>query len=259
MELTPETRAAIFFGVLTAMLALERAFPRRTTRVQRARRWTSNLGLIALNSAMLGLIPIAAVSAAFWAQKHGFGLFNSVDLPGWLEIALAWLVLDCVIYWQHRLFHERRALWPLHRVHHSDIEFDATTGVRFHPAEIFLSVGVKGFAAIALGAAPLAVLLLETTVNGLALFNHSNLRLPVWLDRLLRKLIVTPDMHRVHHSIHRVETDSNYANTLVVWDHLFGSYTPIPRDGHETMRIGLAEFRDEPAQKLTALLAQPLK
>ncbi len=259
MELTPETRALIFFGVLTAMLALERAFPRRKTDAQRARRWSANLGLIAVNSAMLWLIPIAAVSAAWWAQAQGIGLFNLVAWPAWLEIALAWLVLDCVIYWQHRLFHERRALWPLHRVHHTDIEFDATSGVRFHPAEIFLSVLVKGGAALALGASPLAVLLLETTVNALALFNHSNLRLPPWLDRVLRKLIVTPDVHRIHHSVHRVETDSNYANTLILWDHLFGSYTPAPRDGHTAMRIGLADFRDAREQKLGSLLAQPLK
>lgn len=206
---------------------------------------------------MLALVPVAAVGTAFWAQAHGWGLLNAVNLPAWSEIAIAWLALDGAIYWQHRSFHEIRALWPLHRVHHSDTEFDTSSALRFHPAEILLSAAYKSGVALALGAPPLAVLLLETTVNGFALFNHSNLRLP--FDALLRKLVVTPDVHRVHHSVHRAETDSNYGSSLLLWDRLFGSYTPQPRDGHERMRIGLEEFRDGPAQKLTALLAQPLR
>ncbi len=257
--LTPEIRAAIFFGLLFAMLALERLYPRRSGDVQRGLRWPPNFGMSVVNTVTLWLIPVATVSAAFRAQEQDFGLFNWLPLPDWIEIALAWLLLDGVIYWQHRLLHEIRLLWPLHRVHHSDIEFDTSTAVRFHPAEILLSLVVKSLAVTALGAPPIAVLLLETTVNGSALFNHANLRLPVWLERGLRKLIVTPDLHRIHHSVHRVETDSNYGPSLVLWDHLFGSYTAQPRDGHETMRIGLTEFRDEREQKLTSLLSQPVR
>lgn len=257
MELTAGTRAAIFFGLLGLLMLLERAFPRRTADAQRALRWPSNLGLAVLNTAMLFLIPLAAVGVAFWAQSNGWGLFNAVELPLALELALSWLALDCAIYWQHRAFHEIRALWPLHRVHHTDIEFDTTSAVRFHPAEILLSVLFKCGIALAIGAPPIAVLLLETTVNGFALFNHSNLRLP--FDRVLRRFIVTPDVHRIHHSVHRAETDSNYGSSLMLWDRLFGSYTPQPRDGHEAMHIGIDEFRDARSQKLAALLAQPLK
>lgn len=259
MELTPETRAAFFFGLLALLLILERVLPRRGGERLRALRWPVNFGLAALNTGMLFLIPVAAVGAALWAQAHGWGLFNVLQWPAWSEMALAWLALDCAIYWQHRMFHEIRVLWPLHRPHHTDIEFDVSSGVRFHPAEILLSVAVKSAAILALGAPPIAVLLLETTVNGFALFNHANLRLPSWLETRVRRVIVTPDLHRIHHSVHRVETDSNYGPSLVLWDHLFGSYTAQPRDGHEAMRIGLTEFRDEPAQKLAALLAQPLK
>ncbi len=257
--LTPALRGAIFFGLLGVMLLLEVQWPRRKAGSQRALRWPANLGLAATDSAMLWLMPLAAVSTALWASARGWGLFHAVDWPVWLEMALAWVVLDCAIYWQHRAFHEIRALWPLHRAHHTDIEFDATTAVRFHPAEIFLSVLFKSAVVIALGAAPLAVLLLETTVSSFALFNHANLRLPPWLENTLSRLIVTPDLHRIHHSVHRDETDSNYGSSLVLWDKLFASYVAQPRDGHETMRIGLEEFRDEREQKLASLLSQPVR
>lgn len=259
MELTSEVRALIFFGLLTAFLILERTFPRRTANPRRRLRWTANFGLAALNTVALWLVPVATVSMAIFAQSRGWGLLNVVALPAGLEVALAWLLLDGAIYWQHRMFHQVRALWPWHRVHHTDTEFDTSTALRFHPGEILLSVLFKSGVALALGASPLAVLLLETTVNGFALFNHANLRLRPWLETRLRKLIVTPDLHRVHHSVHRLETDSNYGPSLVLWDRLFGSYTDQPRDGHTGMLIGLAEFRDEPTQKLAALLAQPVK
>lgn len=257
--LTPAMRTAIFFGLLATLLVLERLRPRRTFDARHRLRWPANFGLVITDTAMLWLIPVATVGAAFRAQAHGWGLFNLIELPAWSELLLSWLLLDGAIYWQHRLLHTIRALWPLHRVHHSDIEFDASSGVRFHPAEILLSVVFKSTVVIALGAPPIAVLLLETTVNALALFNHSNVRLPDWLDRALRLLIATPDVHRVHHSVHRDETDSNYATTLTIWDHLFGSYRRAPRDGHERMRIGLDQFRDEREQKLGPLLSQPLK
>lgn len=251
-------RAAVFFLLLALMLALERWRPKRRTDLRRGLRWPANFGLMAVNAAVLFALPVAAVGSSLWAARHGVGLLNMLRPPGWLAVALGWLLLDAAIYWQHRALHEIGWLWPLHRPHHTDVEFDASTALRFHPAEIALSMLFKCAVVIALGAPPLAVLLFETALNGLALFNHANLHLPAGLDRILRRLLVTPDMHRVHHSVHRVEHDSNYGNALSWWDHLFGSYTPAPRDGHAAMRIGLEQFRDDGEQRLLPLLRQPL-
>lgn len=248
-------RMAVFLGVLTLMLLLERALPRRVEDAQRRTRWPTHLGLVVISAALLALLPVAAVGTALWAQARGWGLLNQGSLPLWVTLPLAWLLLDAAIYAQHRAMHQLPLLWRLHRVHHSDVVFDATTGLRFHPAEILLSMLWKMAVVLALGAPPLAVLLLEITLNGFALFNHANLRLPG--DRWLRLLLVTPDLHRVHHSVHRDETDSNYGNTLSVWDRLFGSYRAQPREGHSAMAIGLPQFREPAAQRLTALLAQP--
>jgi sterol desaturase/sphingolipid hydroxylase (fatty acid hydroxylase superfamily) len=252
-------RAGIFFGALALMLLLERSFPRRHADPQRRMRWPANFGLVVVDTAVLFALPVAAVGAAVLAQSRGWGLLNILHAPLWLSLPLGWLLLDCAIYWQHRTLHEVRWLWPLHRVHHSDIELDATTGLRFHPAEILLSMLYKCTVVVVLGAPLAAVLLFEIALNGLALFNHANLRLPGPLDRSLRKFLVTPDMHRIHHSVYRVEMDSNYGNALSLWDYLFHSYTPVPRDGDETMRIGLEEFRGVQHQRLWSLLAQPTR
>jgi sterol desaturase/sphingolipid hydroxylase (fatty acid hydroxylase superfamily) len=252
-------RGAIFFGLLATFLVAQELWPKRATPMLRAVRWPPNFALVAIDTAILASLPFAAITSAIWAQAHHAGLFNALGWPHWLEVAIAWIALDCAIYWQHRALHEIAWLWPMHRVHHSDVEFDATTGVRFHPFEIVLSMAYKCIVVIALGAPWLAVLLFETTLNGLSLFNHANLRLNPQLDRILRMAIVTPDMHRAHHSVHRVEHDSNYSNAFAWWDRLFGSYTDQPRDGHESMRIGLVQFRDAPAQRIVALLKQPLK
>ena len=250
-------RAGVFFGALALMLLLERSFPRRQADPRRGMRWPANFGLVIVDAAALFALPVAAFTTAIWAQSRGWGLLNIFHAPPWLALPLAWVVLDIAIYWQHRSFHEIRWLWPLHRVHHSDIEFDATTGLRFHPAEILLSMLYKCGVVLVLGAPPAAVLIFEITLNGLALFNHANLGLPAPVDRALRKFLVTPDMHRIHHSVYRVEMDSNYGNALSLWDYLFRSYTPVPRDGDEAMRIGLEEFREAREQKLWRLLAQP--
>jgi sterol desaturase/sphingolipid hydroxylase (fatty acid hydroxylase superfamily) len=251
-------RAAAFFALFALILALETLRPRRRNPMQRRMRWPSNLGLMAINAAMIGLLPFAAAASAIWAQSRGLGLLHFTVLPPWLEVLAAWLVLDVAIYWQHRALHEVGWLWPLHRVHHTDVELDATTGVRFHAAEIVLSMAYKCVVVIALGAPLLAVLLFEIALSGLSLFNHANLHLPARLDRMVRMLLVTPDMHRAHHSVHRDEHDSNYGNALSWWDHLFRSYTRVPRDGHAGMRIGLAEFRHATDQRLVALLKQPM-
>ena len=225
----------------------------------RAMRWPANFGLMVINTAILVILPVAAFRASILAQALGWGLFNRIDWPGWLEVTIAWIALDCAIYWQHRLLHEIGWLWPMHRVHHSDVELDATTGVRFHPFEIVLSMLYKCAVVIALGAPWPAVLLFESLLNGLSLFNHANLNLNPRVERILRMAIVTPDMHRTHHSIHRVEHDSNYSNAFSWWDRVFASYTEAPRDGHESMRIGLEQFREAPEQAVVPLLRQPLR
>lgn len=254
-------RFAAFAGVLAAMMTWESLQPRRLHRAgSRARRWRANLGLVAIDAAVVRLIfPLAAVGAAALAEARGWGLLNALALPGWLTLAIALIVLDLAIYAQHVAFHKLPLLWRLHRVHHSDVDLDATTGLRFHPIEIVLSMTFKVAIVIALGAPALAVIVFEVGLNALAMFNHANVRLPRRLDRVLRRLIVTPEMHRVHHSIHRDETDSNFGFNLSVWDRLFRTYRAEPRDGHETMRIGLDAFRAAADGSLHRLLTQPFR
>ena len=244
--LTHETlfRFSAYGGVLAAMAVLEAVFPRRARAFGRPGRWASNLGIAALNSALLAfLFPLLAVAFALWVEAQGFGLFNGLHWPAGIKIILALLLFDLVIWAQHWAFHTIAVLWPYHAMHHADLEIDTTTGVRFHPVEIAISMGIK-FAAIAvLGPAAVAVLLFEVLLNASALFNHANLRLPAGLDRWLRRVIVTPDMHRVHHSVYRDEHDTNFGFNLSVWDRLFGTYTAQPRDGHDRMAIGLDERR----------------
>ncbi len=256
----PAARFAAFALVLSLMLGAETLWARRAGPMQRRSRWGANLALVAIDSVVVRLlVPLGASGAALWAGARGLGLLNQVAWPGLAEGLLAFLALDCAIYWQHRLFHRIPLFWRLHRMHHSDLEFDATTGVRFHPAEILLSMLIKIGAVIALGAPAVAVIAFEIALNATSLFNHSNLRLPGAADRVLRRLLVTPDMHRVHHSVHRHEHDSNYSFNLSWWDHLFSSYTGQPADGHTMMQIGLEQFREPADQGLVALLAQPIR
>jgi sterol desaturase/sphingolipid hydroxylase (fatty acid hydroxylase superfamily) len=250
-------RLLLWLSTFLLMALLERVLPRRDEPMRRTLRWPANLGLVIVSSGVAALLPFTALIAAYWAQQQHWGLLNQLALPAAVSVILGWLLLDAAIYWQHRLMHLVPALWRLHRVHHSDTAFDTSTALRFHPVEIVLSVAYKGVIIIALGAPPLAVFIFEVLLSCVALFNHANLRLRG--DAWLRYLLVTPDLHRIHHSVLRVETDSNYGNVLSLWDWLFRSYTPQPRDGQTTMRIGLAEFRDEPQQKLPALLTQPLQ
>jgi sterol desaturase/sphingolipid hydroxylase (fatty acid hydroxylase superfamily) len=222
-------------------------------------RWFANLGLAALNTlAVRLLMPLGAVGVAVLAEERGWGLFNNVAAPPWLAVAAAVIVLDLVIYLQHVLFHAVPALWRLHMVHHADLEFDATTGVRFHTIEIVLSMGIKAAAIVLLGAPAPAVLLFEVLLNATSLFNHGNVRLPAWLDRVLRLVVVTPEMHRVHHSVLARETNSNFGFNLPWWDYLLGTYRPQPLRGHEGMTIGLSQLRDErTVASLPGMLALP--
>lgn len=241
----PLVRLGAFLGVFALMAAWEMLAPRRALTVSKTVRWASNLGLAALNTVLLRLtLPTAAVGVAHLAGQRGWGMLNQVDLPPWLAVVGAVVLLDLAIYLQHVLFHAVPALWRLHRVHHADLDFDLTTGARFHPIEIGLSMLIKLAVVVLLGAPALAVLVFEVLLNATAMFNHSNVRLPAGLDRILRWLVVTPEMHRVHHSVEDDETNSNFGFNLPWWDRLLGTYRAQPRAGHEGMTIGIRTYRD---------------
>jgi sterol desaturase/sphingolipid hydroxylase (fatty acid hydroxylase superfamily) len=239
----PGIRLGFFVGVFVLVALWEVYAPRRAPTLSKAMRWTNNLGLVALNTVVLRLIfPAAAVGMAAFAAGEGWGLLNYYELPYWLAVLLAVVVLDFVIWLQHVMVHAIPVLWRLHRVHHADPDYDLTTGARFHPLEIILSMLIK-FATIAvLGPPVLAVIIFEVLLNGTAMFNHANARLPARVDRVLRWIVVTPDMHRVHHSVEDDETNSNFGFNLPWWDRLFGTYRDQPRGGHEAMTIGIRGY-----------------
>ena len=256
----PLLRLAVFLSVLAAMAGWELAAPRRRQDIPRVLRWTNNLALVVVDTIILRLtFPILAVGLALIAQERGWGLFNALDLPLWLAVLLSILLLDLAIYVQHVLFHAVPGLWRLHRMHHADLEFDVTTGLRFHPVEIVLSMGIKLAVVAALGAPAVAVLLFEVLLNATALFNHANIRLPGGLDRVLRWFVVTPDMHRVHHSVIPSETNSNFGFNLPWWDRLLGTYRAQPKAGHDGMTIGIEQFRTPRDLWLDRMLVQPLR
>ena len=238
-------RVGAFIAVLLIMASLEVAWPRRTLAVSRARRWTSNLSIIVINTLIIRIVfPTAALGVALIVEDRQWGLFNILGVPYWAAVVGGVLVLDLVIYAQHILMHKIPLLWKLHRVHHVDLDFDVTTGGRFHPVEIIVSMLIKFAAIVVLGAPALAVVIFEVVLNATSMFNHSNVRLPLGLDGMLRLFLVTPDMHRVHHSIIRRETDSNYGFNLPWWDRLFGTYRAQPESGHVDMQIGVKDIRD---------------
>ncbi len=253
-------RFGAFAAILAAMALWEVLAPRRPQAIARARRWPANLGIVALDVVILRLaFPAAAVGMAVAAEAHGWGLFRAFAVPASLAIVGAIVVLDLAIYLQHVLFHAVPALWRLHRMHHADLEFDVTTGLRFHPLEILLSMAIKLGVVAALGAPVVAVLIFEVVLNATAMFNHGNVRLPAALDRVLRLVVVTPDMHRVHHSIAAHETNSNFGFNLPWWDRLLGTYRPQPAAGHDAMTIGIAQFRDPRELRLDRMLLQPFR
>jgi sterol desaturase/sphingolipid hydroxylase (fatty acid hydroxylase superfamily) len=256
----PTIRLVAFAGVFALMAVWETVAPRRRQTVGRLRRWPSNLGIVALNTLLLRFaFPVAAVGTALAAEAQGWGLFRVIGTPGWLALVASIILLDLAIYLQHVLFHAVPALWRLHRMHHADLEFDVTTGARFHPIEILLSMTIKLAIVGALGAPAAAVLIFEVLLNGTAMFNHGNVRMPERIDRVLRWFVVTPDMHRVHHSIFPRETNSNFGFNLPWWDRLFGTYRAQPADGHEAMTIGIAQFRDPRDLRLDRMLLQPFR
>ena len=251
MENQTLLRLGVFLGLFALFAVAETLAPRRVRTQPRGKRWLTNLSLTILNTLTLRALafglPLLAVGAAMDARTNGWGLFNWLGWPAWLEITLAILILDFAIWAQHLITHKIPILWRMHRVHHAHRDFDVSTAVRFHPVEIALSMGLKIGLVYLLGPAAIAVLLFEIILNGTAMFNHSNLRLPLSVDRVLRLVLVTPDMHRVHHSVHRHEHDSNYGFSLSIWDRGLGTYVAQPDKGHDGMTIGLRWQDDRPS------------
>ena len=251
-------RLAIFASLLIGLILCEAIFPRKKRSQSRPRRWVTNLLILIIDGAALRLaFPIIAVGTALWATSNNWGLFNIWDGPMWAELIIAVIVLDGVIYLQHVLSHRIPVLWAFHKVHHTDRDLDVTSALRFHPIEILFSMAYKIIWVIALGPSVAAVIIFEVLLNGSAMFNHANLRLPLWLDKTLRLFIVTPDMHRVHHSVIESETNSNYGFCLSIWDRLFRTYTPQPREGHDGMTLGLSEHQHAGPNSLTWSLLLP--
>lgn len=256
----PTIRLITFLTVLISMMVWEVATPRRRQEIPKVLRWTNNLSLVVIDTAILRLaFPVLAVGLAGIAKINGWGLFNMIDLPLWVAVIFAIMLLDLATYVQHIVFHAVPGLWRLHRMHHADLEFDATTGLRFHPAEIVLSMTVKLALVLAIGAPAVAVLAFEVILNAASIFNHSNIAMSPAVDRVVRLFLVTPDMHRVHHSIEPRETNANFGFSVPWWDRLFGTYLAQPAKGHLEMKIGIEQFRSRRELWLDRMLVQPLR
>jgi len=258
IEHEAQIRLGFFLGIFAVVALGEIVSPRRVLTVSKGGRWLANVGIVAINTLAVRIVfPAGAVGLAIWVGTRGWGVLNNVAIPYWLAVLVSVVFLDFVIYLQHVMFHAVPTLWRLHMMHHADLDFDVTTGSRFHPIEIILSMVIKGATVAVLGPPALGVLLFEVLLNGTAMFNHGNLRLPLALDSVLRLFVVTPDMHRVHHSVFPVEANSNFGFNLPWWDRIMGTYRPQPRSGHEGMTIGLNQFRDPRRLTLPWMLALP--
>jgi len=251
-------RLTFFFGILAIVAVWEVIAPRRLLTDNKGRRWFTNLSLVVIDTIVVRFfLPVLPVGMAIMAQERGWGILNLIILPTWIKIILAVVALDFIIYLQHLIFHFLPILWRLHRMHHTDLDIDVTTGNRFHPIEIIISIGIKMAAVALIGPPTMAVVVFEVVLNATSQFNHGNIKLPVALDNWLRLIVVTPDMHRVHHSIIPRETNSNFGFSLPWWDRLCGTYRPQPEEGHTAMSIGLKEFRNPANLNLGHLLIQP--
>jgi sterol desaturase/sphingolipid hydroxylase (fatty acid hydroxylase superfamily) len=251
-------RLACFFGVFILIAIWESILPRRILTISKSKRWFANLGIVFLNSFLVRvLIPVMPVGVALFFQKNGWGFLNTLNLPYPVMVIAGVIALDFVIYLQHVMFHAVPLFWRLHMMHHADLDYDLTTGLRFHPIEIILSIGIKLTVVVALGPPPLAVIVFEILLSATATFNHGNIYLPGFLDRFLRMFVVTPDMHRVHHSVIIRETNCNFGFNLPWWDRLLGTYRPQPIAGHKEMTIGLSQFRDPRDLNLLRMLVLP--
>jgi sterol desaturase/sphingolipid hydroxylase (fatty acid hydroxylase superfamily) len=255
----PLVRLSAFAIIFAAMVLWEELAPRRTRSMLRLERWPSNLGVTLLNPLLLRLVfPAGVVGLALVGAQRGWGLFNNITIAPWMAAVLSVILLDLIIYMQHVLFHAVPALWRLHRMHHADLELDVTTGGRFHPLEMLISLVIKLAAVAALGAPAVGVLAFEVLLNATSMFNHSNVWIPPRVECMLRWFVVTPDMHRVHHSILARETNSNFGFNLPWWDRLFGTYRPQPVAGHLEMTLGVEQFRRVEDLRLDRMLLQPL-
>lgn len=251
-------RLGFFIGIFVSMALWELGAPRRALSTSKAIRWFTNIGIVVLNTLVVRLLfSAAAVGTAVTASEKAWGLFNQVSLDPGFEGLLAIIALDFIIYLQHVLFHAVPLLWRLHMVHHADLDLDVTSGARFHPIEIILSMGIKLAAVVLIGASPQAVVIFEVLLNGTSMFNHSNVRIPKGLDALLRWIVVTPDMHLIHHSVIREETNRNFGFNLPWWDRLLGTYLPAPQKGYLGMTIGLEQYRDPENLSLAKILVLP--
>lgn len=256
----PYIRLGAFGGVFAVMTIWELVGPRRKQAIRRGWRWPNNLGVVVVNTLLVRLVfPTTAVGLSLLAETRGWGLFNLMAFPAWVGVVSSVVVLDLAIYLQHVLFHAVPSLWRLHRMHHADLEFDVSTGLRFHPIEILLSMLIKFTVVAALGAPAVAVLIFEVLLNATSMFNHGNVLIPTGLDRIMRWVVVTPDMHRVHHSILSRETNSNFGFNLPWWDRLFGTYRAQPVAGHDGMTIGIEQFREPRELGLDRMLLQPFR
>lgn len=260
----PVLRASAFATIFIAMAVFELASPRLERDEMRgawkSQRWLTNISMVVISSIALRILfPLAAVGTALWAEEHQLGLFNALAIPGWLAGVVAFVVLDFAVWLEHWASHRIPLLWRIHRMHHADTGFDLTTALRFHPLEIVLSMVWKAAIVVALGAPALSVLIFEIVLNGASMFNHANARLPARVDRVLRLFVVTPDMHRVHHSSEMRETNSNYGFNFPIWDRLFATYREKPEAGHEGMQIGLKEYRARETAQLGWSLLLPFR
>jgi sterol desaturase/sphingolipid hydroxylase (fatty acid hydroxylase superfamily) len=254
----PLIRISFFIGIFLAVAIIELIVPRRTLTTSKKTRWFGNIGIILINTSLLRLFfPAGAVGIAVWIGRVEWGIFNVIQLPSWLEVAITVILLDFIIYMQHVMFHAVPVLWRLHMMHHADMDYDVTTGTRFHPIEIIISLVIKAAAIAVLGAPVVGVIIFEVLLNGTSMFNHGNFFIPLGFDRVLRLFLVTPDMHRVHHSVFPNETNRNFGFSLSWWDRLLGTYRSQPSKGHEQMTIGLNQFRDPSRLTLGWMLALP--
>jgi sterol desaturase/sphingolipid hydroxylase (fatty acid hydroxylase superfamily) len=258
MENEAAVRLGFFFGFFILVAIWEVVSPRRVLNTSKTIRWISNMGVVLIDTMAVRLLfPVLAINVALMAQVNGWGLLNYLNMPYWLSVLMGVLILDLIIYLQHVMFHAVPVLWRLHMMHHADLDYDVTTGLRFHPIEIIMSMIIKLTAVAALGPSLLAVIIFEVILNATAMFNHGNIKLPLHIDKYLRLLVVTPDMHRVHHSVTIRETNSNFGFNFPWWDRLLGTYRAQPAAGHEGMTIGLSQFRDPKRNNLLWMLALP--
>ena len=257
----PQIRLGFVVGVFVIVALWELAAPRRVLKLVRQQRWTANLGIVVINTVLVRLVfPTAAVGMAALGAERGWGLLNNFEVPFWLAVPMAVVALDFVVWLQHVMVHAVPVLWRLHRVHHADLDYDLTTGARFHPLEIFLSMGIKFAAIVLLGAPVVAVVMFEVLLSACAMFNHGNLRLSASVDRVLRWFLVTPDMHRVHHSVEDDESNSNFGFNLTWWDRMFGTYQAEPRAGQVGMTIGIRSHTDpKEVSRLPGMLVMPFR